>query len=104
MGLSNKIKTMICVALAGMLFVPAVILNLWYLAIVGAFFDWLPLPTGWMKMGGNNDKRMIIIHVVLTLVAYSFLLLWLMFPVTTYKFLFFEIWWIAVITGVSSSR
>ncbi len=100
MSFSNKTKTMLCVALAGLFFIPVIIFNIWYFAIIAAFFDWLPLPTGWMKMERNKNKKMVILHVILTLIAYSFLVLWLILPIVVYKFLFMEIWWMAVIAGV----
>ena len=101
--MKNRDKTMLCVAIAGLFFIPAVILNLWYLAIIAAFFDWLPLPTGWMKSERVN-RKMVILHVIATLVAYAFLVIWLLLPQRIYGFLFLEIWWSAVVIGVFMTR
>ncbi|WP_157065504.1 hypothetical protein [Thermococcus celericrescens] len=35
-------------------------------ALAGAFFDWLPLPTGWMKAGGEINKTFLKLHVAVT--------------------------------------
>ncbi len=104
MGFDNRTKTMICVAIAGLLFIPAILLNIPYLAIVAAFFDWLPLPTGWMRMGGEIRKGHIAIHAAITLVAYGFLVAWLVTGVWTYSFVFLETWWLAVMAGVLMVR
>ncbi len=104
MKTDNKTKTMLCVAIAGLLFIPAVIFDIWYLAVIAAVFDWLPLPTGWMRMEGEKNRKAVIAHVILTLIAYSFLVLWIIYPQTLFKFLFLEVWWSAVIAGVFISR
>ena len=99
---SNRTKTMLCVATAGLLFIPALIFDLWYLILIGAFFDWLPLPTGWMKFNTElkPNKKIVFLHAATTLVAYAFSVLWIIFPLHIYKFLFLEIWWSAVIIGI----
>ncbi len=98
--MKNRTKTLLCVALAGLFFIPAVVFNIWYLAIIAAFFDWLPLPTGWMKFGERKNTAAIALHVIFTLAAYSFLVLWLIFSLPASNFLFLELWWIAVIAGI----
>ena len=98
----NQIKTLLCVTIAGLFFIPAVIFNLWYLILIGAFFDWLPLPTGWMKLDKDKagNKKLIVLHIIVTLIAYLFAIIWIFNPATVYKFLFLEIWWIAVVVGI----
>ena len=100
--MTNRTKTLLCVAVAGLLFIPAVLFNIWYLVIVGAFFDWLPLTTGWMRFEPDKPKRkdLITAHVIVTLIAYLFAVLWVITFVTAFKFFFIEIWWLAVILGV----
>lgn len=100
MKMDNRMRTMLCVALAGLFFIPAIIFNIWYLAIIAAFFDWLPLPTGWMKIEGRKNKNAIILHIVLTLIAYAFLIIWLLLSYDSSRFLFLETWWLAVMAGV----
>ena len=97
----NKEKTLICVAIAGLLFLPAVIFDMRLLVIVGAFFDWLPLPTGWMKIkgGARKNRKIIIAHAAVTLIAYAFAVLWLINPAVALKFLLIETWWTAVMLG-----
>ncbi|MHC1591554.1 MAG: hypothetical protein ACXQS8_05670 [Candidatus Helarchaeales archaeon] len=113
--ISNRAKTMTCVATAGLLFIPAVIFDLWYLVLIGAVFDWLPLPTGWMKINEDQlkNKNAIILHVITTLVAYALVIAWIIATMSTLvlpssliitllpilKFTFLEIWWLAVIIG-----
>ncbi len=102
--MDNQTKTMLCVATAGAFFIPAIIFNFWYLALIAAFFDWLPLPTGWMKIEKKKNKRLIVLHVILTLIAYAFLVMWIILQHTYLDFLFLEIWWLAVIVGVFITR
>ena len=102
--MTNKSRTMLCVALAGFFFIPAVLFNIWYLAIIAAFFDWLPLPTGWMRIEGHKNKNAIAVHTALTLIAYALLVVWLIYPSTVYGFAFLEIWWSAVMAGVFITR
>lgn len=100
--IANQTKTLLCVTIAGLFFVPAVIFNIWYLVLIGAFFDWLPLPTGWMKLNKAKpkNKKMILLHILITLIAYFFVVIWIFIPTDIYKFLFLEIWWLAVIIGI----
>ena len=100
--MSNRTKTLFCVTIAGFLFIIAVMYDIRYLIIIGAFFDWLPLPTGWMKMNGEKriKRGLIFLHALVTSIAYLFAVLWLFMPLVILKFLFFEIWWLAVMIGV----
>ncbi len=99
-------------AIAGVLFIAAIIFDMPLLVIIGAIFDWLPLPTKWMIVpedsGISVDRNMVLVHLVLTLVAYAFAVLWVVlwyFPTLLavsadiFKILFMEIWWLAVISG-----
>ncbi len=108
----NLLKTLMCVALAGLLFFIAVLYDLPLLVVIGAFFDWLPLPTRWMQVdetsGVHINHGAVKIHLILTLIAYLFAIVWVLmgFAVITLpvdaaviKTLFIEIWWLAVITG-----
>ncbi len=105
--MKNQIKTLSCVAAAGLLFIFAVIFDLWYLILIGAVFDWLPLPTGWMKLEDTEKKnnKVIILHIITTLLAYIFAIIWIFSVIWispfafVYKTLFMEIWWSAVMIG-----
>lgn len=99
--MNNKAKTIICVTLAGFSFVPALLFDLRYLFVLGAFFDWLPLPMGWMKFKEGNplNKNGLILHVVITLVAYTFGVIWLFTGFKILSLFFLEIWWMAVMIG-----
>ncbi len=92
--------TNLCVAIAGVFFFLAVIIKKPILAIPGAFFDWLPLPTGWMRMGMKINKVFLILHIVLTLIAYGFLIAWGITGISLLSLIFIEVWWGAVISGV----
>ncbi len=95
-----KSKTLLCVATAGLLFIPALLFDLKYLVVIGAFFDWLPLFAKWMKFGdGELNKFGLSVHIVLTLTAYTFAILWFFVPNPYFKFFFLEIWFAAVISG-----
>ncbi|MHA1405022.1 MAG: hypothetical protein ACTSSI_14755 [Candidatus Helarchaeota archaeon] len=98
----NQTKTLICVLTAGLFFIPSVIFDLWFLIPIGAIFDWLPLPMGWMKGEEKTErkKNLIIIHAIITVIAYIFAIIWIFTLIWIYKFLFLEIWWAAVIIGV----
>ncbi len=98
--MDNKVKTMICVLIAGLLFIMAVGYDIPYLVLIGAFFDWLPLPTGWMRFGGGTRKQMIKVHAVVTLIAYAFAAAWLLGAEWS-RVPFLEVWWVAVIAGVA---
>ncbi len=98
--MSLKAKTLFCVAIAGLSFIPAVLFDIKYLLILGAFFDWLPLLTRWMKFNeGPLSKSGLFVHIVLTLIAYILLVAWVLTSAVIVSFLFLEIWWLAVISG-----
>jgi hypothetical protein len=95
-----KSKTLFCVAAAGFLFIPAVFFDFKYLIIAGAFFDWLPLFTKWMKFKDFPINKLgLTMHIVLTTIAYIFAVLWFFIPIHLLGFLFLEIWFSAVISG-----
>ncbi|MBO8175583.1 MAG: hypothetical protein H0Z18_10025 [Thermococcus sp.] len=92
--------TMICVTLAGLIFIPSVFFNKPLFALVGAFFDWLPLPTGWMKAEKEINRTFLKLHVIATLIAYVIFIAWLIKGLAIVGFAFLEVWWLAVIFGV----
>ena len=105
-------KTLLCVAIAGLLFFTAVLFDFPWLVVIGAIFDWLPLPTRWMVVPEDSgvpvNKQAVKVHLVFTLVAYAFAILWIVmmlfslvlpFDAATIKYLFIELWWVAVIVG-----
>ena len=92
--------TMLCVAIAGLIFIPTVFFNVPIFALVGAFFDWLPLPTGWMKAEREIHQGFLRLHVIVTLLAYAIFAAWLITRTATIGFAFLEVWWVAVIFGV----
>ena len=97
---------MLCVGLAGLIFIYAVVFNAPILLLVGAIFDWLPLPTGWMKLpkGTKKNKTALMWHIVLTLIAYAIGIYWIFAGTQILGFAFLEIWWLAVIVGTFISR
>ncbi len=98
--MKKQTLTMLCVALAGLIFIPAVFFNRPLFALAGAFFDWLPLPTGWMKAEREINRTFLKLHVGTTLLAYAVFVAWLVTGTATVGFAFLEIWWVAVIFGV----
>ncbi|NJE41783.1 hypothetical protein [Thermococcus sp. GR6] len=98
--MKNQQFTMLCVALAGLIFIPTVFFNQPLFALIGAFFDWLPLPTGWMKSDRKVNRTFLKLHVAVTLMAYAIFVAWLATGTATVGFAFFEVWWVAVIFGV----
>ncbi len=91
--------TMFCVMLAGLIFIPTVFFNKPLLALTGAFFDWLPLPTGWMKAGKDINRKFLKLHIIATAIAYIVFIAWIIERNATTGFIFLEIWWTAVIFG-----
>ncbi|OYT31197.1 MAG: hypothetical protein B6U94_03960 [Thermofilum sp. ex4484_79] len=69
--MDKKLLTLFVLGLPVDIF-PCVIFNRPFVALVSAFFDWLPLPTGWMKFKDKVNKRITKLHAVVTLVAYLF--------------------------------
>ncbi len=100
MQMKKRIATLLCVAIAGLIFIPTVFFNRPLFALFGAFFDWLPLPTGWMKAQGGTNRTFMKLHLIITLVAYAVFAAWLVSGSATAGFAFLEIWWMAVIFGV----
>ncbi len=103
---SNIAKTLACVAVAGVLFIAAVYYGVKPLFLVAAFFDWLPLPTGWMRVSEASRsplaKRAGAVHGVVTAIAYAIGVAWLIVTDVgglNLGFTFLEAWFLAVITG-----
>lgn len=104
--ISNIAKTLACVTVAGVFFIAAVCYDFKPFFLVAAFFDWLPLPTGWMRVGGPSRSPLVrragMIHGIVTVVAYAIGVAWLIItsvgPVNL-GFVFLEVWFLAVITG-----
>jgi len=106
----NRVKTLLCVSIAGILFLTAVLFNKPFLFIIGGIIDWLPLPARWMKSEGEKKPSLkaIIAHALITAIAYAFGVTWFVgaivkFPVKAlflFKALFIETWWVAVMAGV----
>ena len=99
MNIGKKQLTLICVAIAGTFFVIAFYINNPWLAIIGAFFDWLPLPTGWMRF--TKASKIPLLHIVLTLISYGFFIGWFFLPFLRVPFLIVWIW--AVLAGADIS-
>ncbi|GEM_PF-630079 len=103
--LNNMVKTIICVAIASALFISAVYYGYKLLFIIAAFFDWLPLPTGWMKIRGNSDpfvKKAGILHGAVTIIAYITGIIWLAINRIGFidlGYLFLVVWFQAVMLG-----
>jgi hypothetical protein len=96
--MTKKRLTLLCVAIAGLVFLPAAILNKPYYGLIAAFFDWLPLLTGWMKF--SDSGKMPVLHVTLTVIAYVFFIVWLFVPQSNFaRFSFIMIWFLAVLSG-----
>ncbi len=96
--LSNKHKTILCVTIAGLLFIMGVYYNIPWLFIIGAIPDWLPLPTGWMRYRENTNKTWVKIHATITLAAYVIGILWII-GYSQLRIIFLETWWLAVMAG-----
>ena len=104
--MKNQTKTILCVTIAGILFIVAVVFKNPIFGVIAAFFDWLPLPTGWMKSGSKEKakdyKTWVWIHTVVTIAAYLVFIVWL-FKLVSFaylNFVFLLIWWLAVMAGV----
>ncbi|GAB6101378.1 hypothetical protein JCM16138_06010 [Thermococcus atlanticus] len=102
--MKKQLMTILCVGIAGLIFIPSVFFNRPFLALIGAFFDWLPLPTGWMKGGGEINETFQKLHVVATLAAYAVFVAWLIKGTASIGPIFLEVWWVAVIFGILMNR
>jgi len=98
-------KTIISVAIASVLFIPAMYYGYKHLFIIAAFFDWLPLPTSRMKIRGNSDpidKKAGTLHGVVTIIAYIIGIIWLVIDRIGFiglGYLLLVIWFQAVMLG-----
>ncbi len=96
--MNKKRLTLLCVAVAGLIFLPSVITNKPVYGLIAAFFDWLPLFTGWMRF--SDSKKIPYLHIALTVIAYVFFVVWLFVPVSNFaRFSFIMIWFLAVLSG-----
>jgi len=94
-------KTLMCVAIAGVFFIAAALLNHKYLFVIAAFFDWLPVVTKWMRFGVS--KVLARVHAGLTLIAYVFGIAWFFTSWIGHALLFLELWFLAVLLGFAAS-
>jgi hypothetical protein len=96
--MSKKRLTLLCVAIAGLIFIPSVIFNKPLYGIVAAFFDWLPLFTGWMRFTESHKPP--VAHIILTVVAYILFIAWLIMPHLNFaRVSFLMVWFLAVVDG-----
>ncbi len=96
--MNKKRLTLLCVAIAGLIFLPSVIINKPVFGLIAAFFDWLPLFTGWMRF--SEGKKIPYLHIVLTIIAYVFFIVWLFIPTSNFaRFSFIMVWFLAVLSG-----
>lgn len=107
--MSSRVRTLVCVWAAGVLFITAVLYRIPWLFILGALFDWLPIPMGWMKIGGlgRRVRRNGVVHGSTTILAYVAGLTWLLNPVSNsidVGHLFLVLWFTAVILGFYASQ
>lgn len=102
--MKKRFITTLCVAIAGLIFIPAVFLNKPLVALIGAFFDWLPLPAGWMKTEKESNQLFLRLHIIATVTAYLMFVAWIIKGIATLGLAFLEIWWMAVIFGVLMNR
>jgi hypothetical protein len=97
--MTKKKLTLLCVAIAGLIFIPSVIVNKPIYGLIAAFFDWLPLFTGWMRYSDEKNKTPYL-HITLTLIAYAFFIVWLFIPGSAMaRYGFILIWFLAVLSG-----
>ena len=104
--MSKVLKTLVCVAIAGALFITAIFYDVKWLFVIAAFFDWLPLPTKWMRIGGSlcrEAKRVAVMHGIVTVAAYAVGIVWLFIDevwIIDLGYLFLLLWFQAVVLGV----
>jgi len=101
---SKILKTMLCVAIAGTLFITSVFYSMKLLFVVAAFFDWLPLFTRWMRIDGDRSAgSAVVLHGVVTLIAYAIGVAWLFIGKLgslDLGYLFLVLWFQAVVLGM----
>jgi len=104
---AGGLKTIACVGIAGALFIAATHYALKPLFIIAAFFDWLPVAAGWMKIRPSEipprARPAGMVHGVITAAAYAAGIAWLAItnagPVNL-GFAFLELWFAAVVAGM----
>ncbi len=102
----NLILTLLCVAVAGTLFIIGVIYDIKPLFLIGALLDWLPLLTGWMRLGQSNPqtKAAGIVHGMITLTAYAVGVAWFIgIDFLEVRLSFLVIWFYAVLAGAATT-
>ncbi|MGB9695097.1 MAG: hypothetical protein ACP5SB_02325 [Caldisericaceae bacterium] len=100
--MSKKRLTLACVAIAGLIFIPSVIFDKPLYGLIAAFFDWLPLFTGWMRYTDSHKPP--VAHIILTVAAYLLFIGWLSVPALHFaRTAFLMVWFLAVVVGADIS-
>ncbi len=102
----NLILTLLCVAAAGTLFIIGVIYDIRPLFLIGALPDWLPLLTGWMRLGQRNPQARTagMVHGMITLIAYAVGVAWFIgMDLIEVRLSFLIIWFYAVLAGAAAT-
>lgn len=106
MRLRNIILTLLCVAIAGSLFIIGVTYDIRPLFLIGALIDWLPLLTGWMRLRQKNPyaRTAGIIHGIITLIAYAIGVAWFTgIDLIEVRLSFLIVWFYAVLAGAAAT-
>ena len=102
----NLILTLICVAVAGTFFIVGVFYDIRPFFLFGALPDWLPLLTGWMRLGQSSPQARTagMIHGVITLIAYAVGAAWFIgIDLLEVRLSFLTIWFYAVLAGAATT-
>jgi hypothetical protein len=93
--------TLVCIFIAGLFIIPALVFNLPIIALLGVIADVLPLLFGWIK----KAFVMMSFPVAFTIVVfftYLFFVVWLFGPrITSMRILFGEFWFLTVIARIT---
>ncbi len=93
----EKKLTLLCILIAGIFIIPALVFNKPIIALIGIICDFLPIIFGWMKKAAITVSFPVVFGVVIAF-TYLFFVIWLFGPrLLTMRILFGEFWFLTVI-------
>ena len=93
--------TLVCIFIAGLFIIPALVFNLPIIALLGVIADFLPLMFGWIKKIFVMQSFPVTFGIVVFF-TYLFFIVWLFGPrLVSMRILFGEFWFLTVIARLT---
>ena len=93
--------TLVCIFIAGLFIIPALVFNLPIIALLGVIADFLPLMFGWLKKAFVMLSFPVAFGIVVFF-TYLFFIVWLFGPrLVSMRILFGEFWFLTVIARLT---